>query len=525
MLGTVAMPKLHLASLLSVASWCAPAVAQSAHIGPSVLDLQRSYHLGIYSAAIEVPTGAITLRAHSGSLDLASSGAMSGALATWEWTAAGGAFTPIDTFAGGYFVRPDGRVELDFDLQNPGTDVFEAWIATDGSALHMARYELEDEAASVLALAKSSGHTNASLSGTYRVYGQHLELAGASYQTTAANGTVTFDGLGGATFMGTDLFVAANGVTTTSSVTGAGSYTVAPDGALMVAGDRGAIDATGDVFFVLTASATSSEVGMTIGVRVGASYNFAALDGVYTYHAQSHVLGTTPGLPRTETDVGRLVLSANTATTGGYQFTGKTFAGNMAGQSFGWRTVVGPCAHAGGVVTLVGGPPMELVFSANGKYAVGRALDNRSDLWFAMRGCAASTDYGIATPGAGGIEPELGMRTFPTLGNAGWRFAVIDGRGGAATIVAIGFGSGPPSGTPLAGGLLFVDPVQIVATPFVVLSGPTGVPGIGLADLPVAIPSQPGFAGVRLYAQALVLDAAAPGTVAMSRGFEAVLSR
>jgi hypothetical protein len=72
---------------------------------------------------------------------------------------------------------------------------------------------------------------------------------------------------------------------------------------------------------------------------------------------------------------------------------------------------------------------------------------------------------------------ELGMRTFPTLGNAAFRFAIIDGRGGAA-----------------------------------------GAAGAGAVDVGLPIPSVPGLAGIELFAQALALDPGGPGGVAMSSG-------
>lgn len=512
-----------LAAIITAAGLGPVAVAQSLQIGPSVLDLQRSFHAGAYSVTIDVPTGAVSLLAQHGTLDMFANGSLGGGLDTWEWTGAGVTFTPNDPVSGRYFVAPDERIEFDFDPLNPGTDVFEAWIAPDGAALHMARYQLDTEAISVLALAKSTGQSVASLNGTYRLYGQRVELAAGGYETTAENGTAVFDGAGNATFTGTELFVPVSGAGTTSPASGAATYTVANDGALTLGNSVGGIDATGEVFFLMTASTTSSEVGMEIGVRVGSSLSLAALDGIYTYAAQTHELGAAVGLPRTATDVGRLTLTASTATLGGYDLTGQTFFGRASGLSAAPRTIAGAATFANGVMTLAGGPPIELAFSASGRYAVGRAVDNHSDLWFAMRGCAECNPYGIATAGSNGIEPELGMRTFPTLGNANWRFAITDGLSGAPAVLALGFVPAP--GIPFAGGLLWLDPTRIVASPFLVLGGPPGIPGGGSVDVPLPIPPQVQFLGPALLAQALVLDPAAPATIAMSRGFRVVISR
>ena len=102
-------------------------------MGASVLDLQASFHVGVYSAEIGVPGGAITPLAQHGTFNMASVGGLNGALDTWEWSTTGGVFTPNDPVSGTYHVAPDGIIEFDFHPGNPGNDVFELVIDSDGA--------------------------------------------------------------------------------------------------------------------------------------------------------------------------------------------------------------------------------------------------------------------------------------------------------------------------------------------------------------------------------------------------------
>ncbi|MCA8954398.1 MAG: hypothetical protein KDE27_33135 [Planctomycetes bacterium] len=515
-----------LARSLSFSVLSGAAIAQIA-VGPSVLDLQRAYHVGTYGAAVDAPSGAVQLVAQQGTIAFALGGGLTGALDTWEWDSAGGTFTPNDPLAGTYHVLPRGIVVLDLDPSNPGTDVVAPYIDPAGEVVHIARYDASPEGLSVLALAKSTGQSNASLNGTYRFYGQRMELNGASYQTTSERGTATFDGLGGVTFAGTELFVASSGAATTSSIGGSGPYSVAADGALLLAGEPGGISSNGELLLKVTGSLTSSEVGLTIAVRTGSSYDLRNLAGRYHLHGQSHELGTALGRPNSVTDIGVVTIAAASANTGTWSIAGQTAESNPLGQTLNPFVASGAAVLvSNGVVTLTSATgSFELAFAASGRFAAGRAvLANETSLFFLSRACDENFDYGSATAGSGGIEPELGMRTFPTLGNAGWRFAIVDGRGAAPAILSIGFGRAP-AGIPFAGGLLWLDPARIVASPFVVLGGSAGTAGAGGVDVGLPIPSAVSYDGVKLFSQAFVLDPLAPAGVAMSRGFEVTFCR
>lgn len=506
---------------LAVATPCMWTRAQSA---PSVLDLQRSYHVGVYSATIDVPSGAASLLAQVGGLDLLPSGTISGAFDTWEVTAGGTTFTPNDPFAGTCIVRPDGTAVFDLDPTNPGTSLVRLWIAPDGSLFHTARATPDPEALSVLAIAKSSGQTLASLNGTFHYRGHHLRLVGGALATTSSWGIATFDGVGGFTATGMQMSTTALGTTTTPD-TSSGSYTVAADGALTIGGDRGGMSADGQVLFGLFANTTGSELGLTIAVRIGPTYDFNDLHGRFSVHGQGYTLGQGPSLPRSATQFGEFAFTATSASTGSWSTGGVLVEGSPQGPTQNpW--IHGGAAALGATGTLSLTSPagaIELDVSANGRYFVGRELGTHTNLLFGVRQCAVAAPYGLGTAGAGGRVPVLGMKTFPLLGNGNWALWLGNGLGGGLGLIPISLA--PLPGVPALGGLIHVDPVAVGIIPLVLLGGGTGVPGAGQAQTTLALPATPSLAGLQLFAQGLILDAAAPGGFAMSNGFRAELSR
>ncbi len=509
---------LHSASFAITALIAAPLAAQSVLVGPSVLDLQRSYHVGIYELKIEVPSGALRVVAEHGDLDFTAAGTMTGSLDIWEWNAQGGTFTPNEMIAGNYGVGPSGMIEVDLDPSNPGTDVLQMFIAPDGDVMHISRYDLDPEAFGIFAVAKSTGQSNASMNGDYNFYGQGISIAGGVVETYADWGVATFDGAGNATINGTSMEVASNGTVTTGTNTGTVPYAVAPDGELVLDGIPGGLSPTGELLFLADGSTTNPEVGLVLGVRVGGNYDLNDLAGKYSLTGMSVELGTSPSQPLTVTDVGELVITASSPTSGTWSAEGITVDGNAFGLSFGTLSASGPVQLAPNGVATLSFPTtgfIELAFSDSGRYAAGRIDGNDTNLFFAVRSCPCEP-FGTDTAGSGGIAPELGMRTFPTLGNSNWSFAIDRGLGSAPAILPIAF-AGSPAGLPLSGGLLWLDPTRVAANPFVVLSGPAGVPGAGAVDVTIAIPATPSFEGVDLFAQALVLDPGAPQTVSFSR--------
>ena len=218
---------------------------------------------------------------------------------------------------------------------------------------------------------------------------------------------------------------------------------------------------------------------------------------------------------------------ANDATTGSWTAQGTVIDGNRAGLVHGAIPFQAPTVAtlgANGVVTLADPlGTLEMAFSANGRYWVGRIPDATTNLFFGTRQAAAAGVFGAATAGTGAVAPRLGMRGYPVLGNGNWRWAITAGRGGAASVLAIGFLRS--AGLPFAGGSLWLDPAGIVASAFLPLGGATGAAGAGDAELALPIPTDPSFVGVVFHGQAFVLDPAAAGGAAMSRGFTVVLDR
>lgn len=514
----------HHAPLLLAAAIATSGGWASGQTAPSVLDLQRSYHVGVYSGTIAVPGGAVSLLAQVGGLDLQPTGSLAGAFDTWEVTAGGTVFTPNDPFAGTYFVRPDGNVVFDLDPTNPGTALIGLWIAPDGSLVHTARANANPEALSVIALAKSSGKSLASLNGTFRYRGHHLRLVGNTLATTSSWGVVTFDGVGGFTANGTEMSTTAQGATTTPS-SNSGSYTVAADGAVVIDGDRGGMSDDGQLVFGLFASATGSEVGLTIAVRTGAAYDFNDLNGRYGVHGQGYTLGAGPTLPRSTTQFGELSFAATGTTAGTWSSGGVLSSGSPQGPTLNpWihngSATLGP---TGSLQLSAPTSTFEFDVSANGRYVVGRELGANTNMLFGMRQCAVAMPYGTGTAGTGGRVPVLGMKTFPVLGNSSWALWLGNGVGGGIGVIPIGFAGLP--GVPALGGLIYVDPNALGLIPLVLLGGSAGLPGAGQAQTTLALPPTPSLAGIQLFAQGLILDAAAPGGFAMSNGFLAELSR
>lgn len=514
-------PILSLVCATAVATFCAPALGQ---LPVSVLDLQKSYHVGVCSGTIGVPTGNLQLLAQSGDLDLLPTGTIAGAFATWESTVSGTTFTPNDPFVGTYHVRPDGVAVFDLDPANPGTELVSLWMAPDGSVFHTARAVADPEALTVLAVEKSTGMSLASLNGSYYFSGQRLDLVAGALATTSSWGVITFNGLGAFTSVETRLAATTSG-STTQMLSYSGSYTVAPDGAITVDGDRGGMSADGQLLFAVKASATSPGVGLNIGVRLGQAYDFANLAGRFSLHSAAYGLGVGPGLPRSTTEFGEYSFTATSPSTGSWSAGGVVVEGSALGVMLNPRVGSGSATIGASGPMLVTTPTgtVELGFAANGRYFVGHASGPATNLHFGVRQCAVAQPYGAGTAGTAGRVPVLGMKTFPVLGNPNWALFVSNGLGGTIGIVPIAFAS--LSGVPALGGTIYVDPTTVGYIPLVLLGGTPGAPGAGTGATILPLPTTPSLAGQVLFAQGLILDAAAPASFAMTNGFRVELSR
>jgi hypothetical protein len=448
-------------------------------------------------------------------------GTFTGAVNRFESTIGGTTFVPNDPINGTYSVRPDGIIMVDYDPGVPGGEA-DLWISADGVAMHAARAKLSTENVSAFAIEKSSGMSVASLTGDYYFSSQYMELVGGQLQTTSYWGLATFDGLGVVGLAGTEMVVASNGTPTSAPLSYVSSYTVAADGALTFGTGslKGAVAGDAEVLFATAGSINSTEVGMVAAVRLGTNYDFNNLEGRYGVHGQSYILGTGPTMPQTTSDFGELEIAATSATTGSWDINGITVDGNQQSVFFGTLSGSGNATiTTNGIMSL--GLDLELGFSANGAYFVGRVIEPQSNLRFGMRQVPISEPFGTGTSGTSGIVPAIGMSTFPQLGNANWALTVADTIGGSLAVMAINFGSLP--GAPALGGQIWVNPIGAY-TPLIVLAGSAGVAGAGSGQTTLPLPSLPILAGQELFAQALVLDAGSAGGFAMSSGFRAELT-
>lgn len=122
--------------------------------------------------------------------------------------------------------------------------------------------------------------------------------------------------------------------------------------------------------------------------------------------------------------------------------------------------------------------------------------------------------YGSGTAGAGGIVPTL--RTSGCAIGGETLSAIVENAGGGYPAgLLIGFGATAQVSLPLLGGQILVLPdVSVGST----TSGMPTAPGLGAAVVPLALPSS--MQGINVNMQAVILDPAAPGGLAMTDAVE-----
>lgn len=120
----------------------------------------------------------------------------------------------------------------------------------------------------------------------------------------------------------------------------------------------------------------------------------------------------------------------------------------------------------------------------------------------------AQFPYGTGAAGSGALTPSLSCQQ-PWVGRSTFTIDIGNGRGGSAGFLLMGF----DDDNARHGGLpLHVDLVSLVSSTFVVLGGAPGVPGAGELALPLPLSAvSPAFIGLKIYAQAALLDPAGPG--------------
>lgn len=132
----------------------------------------------------------------------------------------------------------------------------------------------------------------------------------------------------------------------------------------------------------------------------------------------------------------------------------------------------------------------------------------------------AQVPYGDGTAGLGGVVPRLDAPQ-AWMGNADFEWRIDNALGGSIAYLLV---SAAPGSTVINGTEILVDvnPAALLAVEAVPLGGPSGLPTFGSGDFaaPILLPPIPALAGFSLYAQALVIDPGAPGSLAATNGLE-----
>lgn len=123
------------------------------------------------------------------------------------------------------------------------------------------------------------------------------------------------------------------------------------------------------------------------------------------------------------------------------------------------------------------------------------------------------TAYGVGLAGSGGLVPALTGAGCPTPGMTP-AMRLTKGLGQAPAWFVLGVQS---AALPFKGGTLLVHPPTALVVPFVLLGAP-GVAGAGEALIGLAVPADPLLAGLALFGQVAVQDAAAPAAMSLSNG-------
>ncbi len=489
---------------------------------PSVLRINDDVHFGLL--LVETESSSQLIEAERGRLTLRND--LSFSLASTIQTVTAGLMTSTgpNSDSGVYVITPDGRLALDFLPAFPGTDTFDLWINDSATMALQVRSEAESESFIVIALRASSGLTAARANGRYTLVSKFMEYTPAGLTSGVATGTGTFDGSGGWSFSGQEQSISAAGVASVGPVGGAGTYTVMPDGTFSISPEEvGGISPDGDVWFTVLMDPSGTEVGITVGVRVGSSYSVGMLGGDWRLADHEVIHGLGGNRPEVYTDLGTVSVNG---TTGAFNATSQSVTSNPQSISTQTANLTGTATITpAGVVTFTesGGGTITNTLAQSGYAMVGTDFSGSSVLQLGLRICGGSTAYGSGTPGTGGIAPSAGMSGFPTLGNSSFAMQVVDGLGGAPA--ALMLAAAPSAGIPFFGGTIWVDPLTIAVVPPLLMSGPAGVPGAGSAQLPLRIPPAAALAGGSLFFQVIVVDQGAPFGLAMSDGFQIGICR
>jgi cytochrome c peroxidase len=125
--------------------------------------------------------------------------------------------------------------------------------------------------------------------------------------------------------------------------------------------------------------------------------------------------------------------------------------------------------------------------------------------------------YGIGSSGTGNRVPVQLAEVPANVGNQDFKLGMHNARGGAAATLVVARASGLNYVANTWINVL-IDGGEVLVP--VMLQGPTGLAGAGYGTVRVALPAEPGLAGLSLFTQWFVWDQAAAGAAASTRGAE-----
>ena len=125
--------------------------------------------------------------------------------------------------------------------------------------------------------------------------------------------------------------------------------------------------------------------------------------------------------------------------------------------------------------------------------------------------------YGLGSAGTGGRVPQMLAGVPANLGNGDFKLGIGNARGGAPMTLVLNLF--PTVGTFSGVNLnVLLDGTELLV--WGALHGASGAAGAGYNTVRIAVPADPGLAGLVLYAQWAVWDVGVPAGLASSRGAE-----
>ena len=504
-----------------------PLAAQSVSVG---IPLQGEFHTVGIGASDECGPSALSIGAETGSITF-------DGLGGFTWVSSQKSFCvgqPDNnrTFfdVGTYTLDPSGKLTLDYDPANPGSDTYELFMTPDLElAIRAPQQSTIDGPSTGLMCRKQTAASQGDLEGDYGFVQIANSYAGAVFNCESAYGSLDIDAAGVASFNlqvhYVDPFAFQN-----LPVSGTlGPVQVQADGSLTIGGTTvGAISEGGEVGYYLSIDEGDQEVSLSLFVRKAESVVLADLDGTWSTSSYAAVPrddealsiqgpltldGTTGAFQHNLTDLsvtptvqGQVI---NTVT--------QTLFGNVTVAADGSFGLVYP-----NLATFDGWVSADSTVAIFADIGTSSLSNDLAEAGIALRHCASSVPFGVGSAGTGGVVPTLSTTGLAKTGNASYSLDVDAGVGGGLAFFAYS-GTALLDGFPLFGGTVYLDPSQYVLLGALPLGGAAGASGAGSASFGIPIPANPTFVGAGLYAQALIFDPGASESIATTQAVSLIL--